>query len=185
MITSVAVIAILGIVICIGMAFIIYVIVSHDKNEKNKYQRQGKNILVQDGVDVRRQILGLDKGAYFTSNLEEQDTSLLNGVTRSAWQIVYRNIDNGEIYRYRFCGHMWIGRVTEHPGETSLILTNDGMVSKTHCMIYEMEGRLCLKDQQSKNHTYLNGVRVDSPVYLENGCMLRVGDTRFEVEFGR
>lgn len=185
MITSVTVIAILGIVICVGMAFVIYVIVIHSKNKEKKYQQQGRNIFVRDGVDVKRQVLGLDKGAYFTSNLEENDTSLLNGVTRSAWQIIYRNIDNGEIFRYHFCGRMWIGRAEEHPGETSLLLKNDGMVSKTHCIVYEVEGRLCLKDQKSKNHTYMNGIRVDSPVYLENGCILRVGDTRFEVEYRR
>lgn len=182
---DITVMAILIVIVGSGVAFGIYVILKRKKNERKKFQNQGKNVFVQDGIDIRRQVLGPDKGAYFTGNLERQGTNIVNSPFRSVWQISFRNIDNGQIFQYCFGGHMWIGRARAYPGEVSLVLADDRMVSKTHCMIYELEGKLCLNDCHSKNHTYMNGVRVDAPVYLENRCILKVGDTRLEVEFGR
>lgn len=153
---------------------------------KKKYQNQQKNILVQNGIDVKKQILGSGKGEYFSGNPNDYDTNYINGPTYSTWRISFQNVESGEVSEFRFRQHMWIGRaILPHGDELRLVLTGDAKVSKNHCLVYESEGRLCLVDQNSKNHTYVNGKKVDKPVFLNNEDIIKIGNTKLKIEFGK
>ena len=173
-------------VIVIAVAFVIYKLAAGRADRRREYQNQQKNILVQNGIDVKKQMLGSGKGEYFSGNLREYDTNYINGPRYSTWKISFQDMDTGRIFQYRFSRQMTIGRMlpTEKE-EVCLVLEGDGKVSKRHCMIYEGEGTLCLADQNSKNHTYVNGKKADSPVFLHTGDVIKAGETRLKGEFGR
>ena len=58
----------------------------------------------------------------------------------------------------------------------------DGRVSKIHCVIIHRGDKLYLKDEGSRNGTYLNGERLDGPVVIQRDDIIGVGETRFEVQ---
>ena len=172
--------------VTLAAAFVIYRLAAGRADRRREYQNQQKNILVQNGIDIKKQMLGSGKGEYFSGNLREYDTNYINGPKYSAWRISFQNMDSGRIYPYRFTRQMVIGRMPLGQNEeVCLVLEGDSKVSKRHCLIYEGEGVLCLADQNSKNHTYVNGQRADGPVFLHTGDVIRAGDTRLKIEFGR
>ncbi len=160
-----------------------YHIVSGKKRRWNQYQNQAKGVLVKNGVDVRRQVLGEEKGEYFTGNLEKEGTVYVNpNVT--AWRIVFDDIVTGERKYIDFTRQMVIGRSNaEHYEPSRLALSGDNKVSRNHCRIYEHNGTLCLLDLGSKNHTYQNGTMVTKAVYLKNGDVIKVGRTQLRVTY--
>lgn len=73
-----------------------------------------------------------------------------------------------------------IGRQAEH------IQLEDRECSRNHAMFYcDEDGRLWLKDLESRNGTFIDGRRIETePVYP--GSRVRVGQTEFEIkEFRR
>lgn len=178
----IAVIILIIVIIIVG-AFCIYLVLSRNSNKRERYQKQGKRIVVRDGIDIKYQTLGSEKGAFFTGNLSNRGTNIISGNARTVWSIWFQNIDTGSIYQYQFCNYMWIGRQDEHIGEIGMYFPQNYSVSKTHCKVYEQNRTLWVCDMKSKNHTYVNGMRADTPVNLLPGCILKVGDIRLEVRF--
>jgi pSer/pThr/pTyr-binding forkhead associated (FHA) protein len=58
---------------------------------------------------------------------------------------------------------------------------SDEAVSRTHSIIIYENGKLYIRDMDSKNGTYLNGRRITKEE-LKNGDILRIGDTTIKVE---
>lgn len=176
-----------GILILLGIAVLLaYKIIKKDRI--GEYSSQSRNVFVSNGVNVRRQVLGSEKGAYFTGNLEEQSTICIhcspqhNPEQQSMWQICFRNIDSGECVQTHFRGRIWCGRYpAANAGEAQIVFQGDSQMSKTQFVIYEEKNRLCLADTNSRNHTYVNGQRVDVPVFLNDGDVIRAGNTRLQV----
>lgn len=61
-------------------------------------------------------------------------------------------------------------------------LTSDGRISKLHCVIIHKNDKLYVKDEDSRNGTYLNGVRIDRPMEIQRDDIIGVGETRLEVQ---
>ncbi|GLY47437.1 FHA domain-containing protein [Lentzea sp. NBRC 102530] len=89
----------------------------------------------------------------------------------------------------------FLGRLIEIPPEgveigreTGPLASVPGMaeltqVSRLHATIYPLNGRLYVRDEDSVNHTYLDGRRVTVPRRLEAGQVLRLGlDVELQVE---
>ena len=170
------------IVLTIGTV-IIYKTVTGDRRERNRYQNQSKGVIVKNGVDVKKQLPGDEKGEYFTGNLEKKGTYYVNPSV-TAWRVVFDNLNTGERVYMDFVRQMWIGRTdSKEGGRARLRLSGDSKISRNHCTIYEGNGKLCLQDLRSSNHTYLNGAAVAEPVYLQNGDVIRVGDTQLRVQY--
>ena len=66
--------------------------------------------------------------------------------------------------------------------EKFLPVIGDGRVSKLHCAIIRRGDKLYLKDEGSRNGTYLNGVRIDKPVVIQRDDIIGIGETRLEVQ---
>lgn len=181
--TIVIVVAAVSVVILITVIVIICIIVSGQSRHKNQYQNQSKSVLVKNGVDVKKQVLGGEKGEYFTGNLEKQGTCYVNSDVR-VWRVVFDNLGTGERSYVDFVRQMRIGRVAPGQNEpVKYLISGDGKVSRNHCMIYENGGILYLKDLQSSNHTYLNGNIVTNATCLGNGDVIRVGNTQIRVQY--
>ena len=66
--------------------------------------------------------------------------------------------------------------------EKYLPIIGDGRVSKLHCAIIHRGDKLYLKDEGSRNGTYLNGERIDRPVVIQRDDIIGIGETRLEVQ---
>ena len=169
--------------ILIIVVLILYNIISGQRRRENQYQNQSKSVLVKNGVDVKKQVLGGEKGEYFTGNLEKHGTYYVNPEVK-AWCIIFDNLKTGERIYKEFASQMRIGRSDSGPNEpVKLMIPGDERISRNHCVIYEDAGALCLYDLKSSNHTYLNGNVVTNAVYLQNGDIIQVGNTRLKVQY--
>ena len=98
------------------------------------------------------------------------------------WKIVLENISTGEMSDFIFVNSVGIGRTTQEVSfEQFLSIPYDKRISKVHCSIVMLEDGLYIKDEGSKNHTYLNGKKITKPVLLQKEDMISVGDTDLEV----
>ena len=57
----------------------------------------------------------------------------------------------------------------------------DPDVSRRHAVVRSLDGGLAVEDLGSTNGTFVNGKKVTSPVTLERGDHLKVGNTTLEV----
>lgn len=171
------------VIVCIVLIIVICKALYGRKRRRSQYQNQSKSVLVRNGVDVKKQVLGGEKGEYFTGNLEKQGTHYVNPAV-TAWRIVFDNLNTGERIYMDFTRQMWIGRTASgQNGVVKMTVPADEKVSRNHCTIYECRGTLCLRDLNSSNHTYLNGNVVTDAVYLQNEDVIRVGNTQLRVQY--
>lgn len=99
------------------------------------------------------------------------------------WKIILEDIDSWEKYSFTFCDNIGIGRGKDGSMyEKYLPITSDGRVSKLHCVILHKNDKLYIKDEDSRNGTYLNGVRIDHPMEIQRDDIIGIGETRLEVQ---
>jgi|CXWL01.1.fsa_nt_gi serine phosphatase RsbU (regulator of sigma subunit) len=65
-------------------------------------------------------------------------------------------------------------------GELAEVVLPDNLISRRHAQISLGDGRCFLADLQSGNGTFLNGLRVTTPVALTAGDQIAVGNTKLE-----
>ena len=159
-------------------------VVSGKKRKREQRPARKKRVYVKSGVNVKKQMLGEEKGEYFTGKLEDEGTRLVNGSAR-IWRIVFDNLKTGERMYREFSGQMRIGRGdSDQSSRGYLILAGDNKISRNHCIIYEGRNMLCIQDLNSSNHTYINGKQLSQAAYLRNGDVIRIGNTRLKVQYG-
>jgi S1-C subfamily serine protease len=70
-------------------------------------------------------------------------------------------------------------------GETNdVALPKDASASQEHAKLEMFKGQVVLTDLGSSNGTWVNGVRITTPVYLSHGDKFRIGDTVFHLKEG-
>ena len=85
-------------------------------------------------------------------------------------------------YSFIFYDTVGIGRGRDGSRyECYLPVPTDVRVSKNHCMIIHRGDKLYLKDEGSRNGTFLNGKRVDRPIVIQKDDVIGVGETRLEI----
>lgn len=62
---------------------------------------------------------------------------------------------------------------------------NDPAMSEEHCEMLRESGVVILRDLNSSNGTYINGVKVRTAYKLEDGDLLGIGQTQLRIEFAR
>lgn len=152
--------------------------------DRKGYQRE-KKVVVKRGVDIKGQVVGSDKGSYFTGSLKEYDTYVVKQLSEPFWRITFRDATTGEVFQSRFRSRIFIGRMPINGEESVFAVPGDPMISKKHCSIFEAANQLFVEDLNSKNGTFVNDKRIDGTQALNNGDMLRIGQTKFIVGYGR
>lgn len=113
---------------------------------------------------------------------EEEEEYTPRRAGQKQWKILMENLDTWEKYTYMFYDEVGIGRAKDSPDfEEFLTVEGDPKVSKQHCAIIRKGGRLYLEDLGSKNGTYLNEERVDDVILIQKEDVIRVGETRIEI----
>lgn len=104
------------------------------------------------------------------------------GDRRRRWKIILENRDTEECFDFIFYDSLGIGRTTKEVAfEEFLPIPYDGKISKVHCSVVRSQDRLYLKDEGSKNHTYLNGKKVQRPIMIQKDDIISIGETDLEV----
>ena len=99
------------------------------------------------------------------------------------WKILMEDIDSWDKYSFTFYDSVGIGRSQDGSMyEKFLPIIGDGRVSKLHCVILRRGDKLYVKDEGSRNGTYLNGVRIDRPVVIQRDDIIGIGETRLEIQ---
>lgn len=145
-----------------------------------------KKVIVKGGVNTRTGALIVNNGDYFSGDFVFGKTEKLDKNSSRMWNVVLIDKSSGEHYTFSFASQMTIGRIPpSDEKETRLVLSTDVMVSKVHAVIYGSNSMLAISDNQSKNHTYVNGERITMPRVLNQGDVIRVGKTEFQVVYRR
>ena len=102
---------------------------------------------------------------------------------RRQWKIVLEDIDSWDKYTFVFYDTVGIGRGRDGSMyEKYLPVMDDGRVSRIHCVIIHRGDKLYLKDEGSRNGTYLNGERLEGPEPIQRDDIIGIGETRLEVQ---
>lgn len=68
--------------------------------------------------------------------------------------------------------------------DNEVSLPKDDSASMEHAKLELLNGQVVLTDLGSSNGTWVNGVRITTPVYLTHGDKFRIGDTMFRLKEG-
>ena len=91
------------------------------------------------------------------------------------WKVILEDIDSWDKYSFTFYDSVGMF-------EKYLPILGDGRVSKIHCVIIHRNDKLYLKDEDSRNGTFLNGERIDRPMVIQRDDIIGIGETRLEVQ---
>lgn len=99
------------------------------------------------------------------------------------WKIILEDLDTWEKYSFIFYDTVGIGRGKDGSMyEKYLPLASDPRVSKMHCVIIHRGDKLYLKDEGSRNGTFLNGRRIDKPIVIQKDDVIGIGETKLEIQ---
>lgn len=173
---------------CAGMLGGTYVSVKKRKVESPVSRRRGRKTAGRGGEDEQDSVPGRNTARRpIQSQRQNQSQEQQNGATRRKkkrqWKIILEDIDSWEKYSFVFYDAVGIGRDREgRMYEQYLPLTEDKRISKSHCVIVRRGDQLYLKDEGSRNGTYLNGQRIEAPELLQKDDIIGVGGIRLEVQ---
>ncbi len=113
---------------------------------------------------------------------EQAERRTSSAPAKRRWKIILEDVDQQDQYSFIFYDSLGIGRVSASSEyDKFLSLPEDLRVSKVHCAIIRSGDKLYLRDEGSKNHTYLNGKQIHKPIVIQKEDVITVGETRLEV----
>lgn len=112
---------------------------------------------------------------------EQAERRTSSAPAKRRWKIILEDVDQQD-HSFIFYDSLGIGRVSASSEyDKFLSLPEDLRVSKVHCAIIRSGDKLYLRDEGSKNHTYLNGKQIHKPIVIQKEDVITVGETRLEV----
>jgi len=94
--------------------------------------------------------------------------------------VAYLIVRDGSLRGRRF--EVESGEVTIGRERTDVLLDDDGEVSRNHAVVRQSSEGFEVEDLGSTNGTFVNEQRISEPTRLSSGDIVRVGQTRFDVE---
>lgn len=148
--------------------------------ERDQNQRPEQKVNVQKS-DVTEVLEDLDNAEETTISLNEnldegeETTVLLEEEFRIDASL--RRVSTEEIFQI----NKKVSVVGKSVVETDIVIRDNKTVSRKHCIISVEDGEYYLEDNNSKNGTYLEDVKVQpgEKVILQDGCKLRLSNEEF------
>ena len=69
------------------------------------------------------------------------------------------------------------GRSTIGRNINNTIVIDDKMISNYHAVIVNENDEISIEDLESRNGIFLNGLRIENSVKLNDGCIIKLGST--------
>lgn len=170
---------------CVGCAAMLFVSIFGNQTEpkrswRGQKEEEEKNVGMNMKMSMRRKSARRSKREREAQAYAKDQRPKRK---KRRWKIILEDIDSWEKYSFTFCDSVGIGRGKDGSMyERYLPLTSDGRISKLHCVIIHKNDKLYVKDEDSRNGTYLNGVRIDRPMEIQRDDIIGVGETRLEVQ---
>ncbi len=160
----------------------------HNVNENRGNYSAPKGFVKQDvaipfqNVELNRQRVDIqDFGeTVFLDGGDDGETYII-GAEQNAMQpefILYRH-ETGE--SFRICEE--VTRIGRSTSIAEICITGNRGIGRVHALLYLRNGEVFIEDNNSKNHTYVDGVKLEpgqSPVKLVHGSKIRLGDEELE-----
>lgn len=134
--------------------------------------------------------VGENHGADFhqiLDDIDEMDQTMIRGknsVTSSFSYVYVRlyQLYTGRCYDAYLENTLQIGRAGSQKGNTPVMILDDPMVSKKHCMLYRRGDQILIQDLESTNHTYVNGSCIQGAVPITHGDHLSLGRSQYQFQ---
>lgn len=100
------------------------------------------------------------------------------------WYIVLEDIRTGEFYKKTLSDRLYLGRKNDRRLDNFIELPQYEYLSRTHAMMYQINGQIYLQDMKSSNHTWVNGQMIQQAVILQSGDIIKLANAelRFSVQ---
>lgn len=110
---------------------------------------------------------------------EEEGTVISESAPEIPEEIILEEIDGGQRFFLRHESYV-LGKSAER---ADIVISGSPSVSRRHCRIFYREGKYYVEDLGSLNHTYKNGILLESEetLELERGDRIRMSDIEFLV----
>lgn len=178
---------IIQIILAILIAVTIIITVVNIVKEKNAYKRYEMEDMYGSENEEENRPVRRSKKQVSPQNREPSPRSAAvskknNGGNRRRWKVILQDMDTEERYDFIFFDSIGMGRTTQEAAyEEFLSLPDDRKVSKVHCAIVRSNDKLFLRDEGSRNHTYLNGKKITNPIVLQKEDVISLGETDLEI----
>ena len=173
-------IIVVALVILISAYMSIYSIIVERKENEKRARKRGKSA---EGRSRKNNISRrTDKDIIDIRESEPEKQPKLKKAHKRRWKIILEDMSSGEINDFIFVDAVGIGRTTQDVAyEEFLSIPEDKRISKVHCSITMIDDGLYIKDEGSRNHTYLNGKKVQEPVLLQKEDVISIGETDLQL----
>lgn len=166
---------------CAGMLFRSYAGIKKRRSENAAPRRRGRRGSGNPAA-ARGTAEGRETGHRKAQRQEEQQTARTARKKKRQWKIILEDIDSWQKYSFVFYDAVGIGRGKHGKMYEQYLPLDDNRISKAHCVILRRGDQLYLKDEGSRNGTFLNGKRVEDAELLQKDDIIGVGGIRLEVQ---
>ncbi len=98
------------------------------------------------------------------------------------WHIEIWNATTNCLYKKDFCGQVMLGRSTPTTEPFwQMRIGEDRTISKEQCVVYDRSGFLVIENLSQVNLTMLNGYPITTPMLLQEGCQINMGNNTFYI----
>ena len=135
------------------------------------------------GISTRDLKRGTDGGTAFEE--EKGETTVIAGSRRKLCDIEFKNEGTYEVLKATFAEALKVGRAPakDASGCVTLVISGDPGISREHFILTLDNGRILIRDLNSRNQTHINGKITDGSAELHNGDVIEMGHTKLKVTF--
>jgi len=150
----------------------------------NSGSRRGSEMHISGGANIEKGYLSNDNN-YFKGGYENLgETVVISADYRTSTgemkYVMFTNLVNYKTFSLNVKDTVILGRVR---AEGVFVLDSDPSISKKHCKLTLAQGRLYAEDMGSSNHTYVNSKILTAPCQINNGDILKLGNTSLRVNY--
>lgn len=154
-------------------------IIFRKKQKYSKSIQDAKHPEVSGGFQIITGNKGSHKGIAFGEDIKFQ--TVLNGKSCKK-MIVFTDLKKRKNYCFSGEIPIIVGRDPKGKGQ-KLYLTQDRRISREHCMVYEEDHQMYIRNISKNNVVFLNGKIMKCQEKLPRKSVLQLGRTKLKVEY--
>lgn len=148
--------------------------ITHKEHYRNDVHFSG-------GVNIETGQISTDNN-YFKGTSEENENTIVTGQNYKNTiekNILITNLNNNNSCIVNLHNEIIFGRQAGN----GFFTIQDNMVSKRHCKLFLYNGKVCVNDLNSSNHTFLNDKCISNSEECLPGDIIRIGKTKLQISY--
>lgn len=164
--------------------FVVFMVIALAFIIKLKKRPRDSEIHMSGGADIDKGYLSNDNN-YFKGGYKELDETVVVGydyktADSSKKNVRFIDLNTKQTFTLDISEPVVFGRSAS---ECGFVIENDTLISKRHCRMFLYFSGVYIEDLGSSNHTFVNSRRISSPCMLNKGDVIKVGNTKFKIDF--